>query len=229
MVQAGQLSLLMKRPLGVLAVTNPQDAQGGEDRESLDNGRANAPLTILTLDRIVSLEDYQNFAQAFAGIAKALATWTWNGQVRGVFVTVAGTGRNDRRSDRTGLRESARGDATFRGSARPNHRGLLSSGTFPDLRAAGSYARSSNGAAACPGPCRGSFTSDLLVRGAFLRSTGRSERSHGCTSERFWRSGGGGQRPVSIWRRPRVEPDSPGGCAATRPGIGACSGGTAYA
>ena len=90
MVQAGQLSLLMKRPLGVLAVTNPQDAQGGEDRESLDNGRANAPLTILTLDRIVSLEDYQNFAQAFAGIAKALATWTWSGQVRGVFVTVAG-------------------------------------------------------------------------------------------------------------------------------------------
>jgi predicted phage baseplate assembly protein len=90
MVQAGQVSLLMKRPLGVLAVTNPQDAQGGEDRESLDNGRANAPLTIMTLDRIVSLDDYQNFAQAFAGIAKALATWTWSGQVRGVFVTVAG-------------------------------------------------------------------------------------------------------------------------------------------
>jgi hypothetical protein len=90
MVQAGQLSLLMNRPLGVLGVTNPQNAQGAEDRESLENARANAALTILTLDRIVSLEDYQNFAQAFAGIAKALATWTWSGQVRGVFVTVAG-------------------------------------------------------------------------------------------------------------------------------------------
>ena len=90
MVQVGQLSLLMNRPLGVLGVTNPQDAQGAEDRESLDSARANAALTILTLDRIVSLEDYQNFAQAFAGIAKALATWTWSGQVRGVFVTVAG-------------------------------------------------------------------------------------------------------------------------------------------
>jgi predicted phage baseplate assembly protein len=90
MVHAGQLSLLVNRPLGVLGVTNPQDAQGAEDRESLEDARANAALTILTLDRIVSLEDYQNFAQAFAGIAKALATWTWSGQVRGVFVTVAG-------------------------------------------------------------------------------------------------------------------------------------------
>ena len=90
MVQPGQLSLLMNRPLGVQGVTNPQGAQGSEDRESLDNARTNAALTVLTLDRIVSLEDYQNFAQAFAGIAKALATWTWNGQIRGVFVTVAG-------------------------------------------------------------------------------------------------------------------------------------------
>jgi hypothetical protein len=45
---------------------------------------------VLTLDRVVSLEDYQNYALAFAGIAKALATWTWSGRVRGVFLTVAG-------------------------------------------------------------------------------------------------------------------------------------------
>jgi hypothetical protein len=38
----------------------------------------------------VSLEDYQNFALSFAGIAKALATWTWIGNIRGVFLTVAG-------------------------------------------------------------------------------------------------------------------------------------------
>src|SRR3712207_8830038 len=29
-------------------------------------------------------------ARAFAGIDKALATWTWGGQKRGVFLTVAG-------------------------------------------------------------------------------------------------------------------------------------------
>ena len=45
---------------------------------------------VLTLKRVVSLEDYQNYALAFAGIAKALATWTWFGRTRGVFLTVAG-------------------------------------------------------------------------------------------------------------------------------------------
>ena len=45
---------------------------------------------MLTLGRVVSLQDYSDFARAFAGIAKALATWTWNGRQRGVFMTVAG-------------------------------------------------------------------------------------------------------------------------------------------
>lgn len=101
LVKAGQLSLLMTRPLGVKAVTNPVDASGAADPEGLDTtgatdpkalekARLNVPLTILTLDRIVSLQDYEDFARAFSGIAKALATWTWSGQVRGVFVTVAG-------------------------------------------------------------------------------------------------------------------------------------------
>ena len=39
----------------------------------------------------MSLEDYQNYALAFAGISKALATWTWFGEKRGVYVTVAGS------------------------------------------------------------------------------------------------------------------------------------------
>jgi len=90
MVDAGQLSFLLNRPPGVRAVTNPQPAEGGEDRESADSARENASLAILTLDRIVSIEDYENFARAFAGVAKALATWSWSGLVRGVFVTVAG-------------------------------------------------------------------------------------------------------------------------------------------
>lgn len=90
LVEAGQLSLLMTRPLGAKGVTNPQAASGAENPEALEQARRNAPLTVLTLDRIVSLQDYEDFARAFAGIGKALATWTWNGQQRGVFVTVAG-------------------------------------------------------------------------------------------------------------------------------------------
>jgi hypothetical protein len=38
----------------------------------------------------VSLHDYEAFARAFAGVAKALAVWTRSGGRRGVFVTVAG-------------------------------------------------------------------------------------------------------------------------------------------
>lgn len=89
-VKADQLSLLLTRPLGVKAVDNPVAAAGAADRELLADARRNAPLTVLTLDRIVSLQDYEDFIRAFAGVAKAFATWTWNGESRGVFVTVAG-------------------------------------------------------------------------------------------------------------------------------------------
>lgn len=90
LVKANQLSLLMTRPLGLKSVTNPLPATGSDDPESLEQARRNAPLTVLTLDRIVSLQDYEDFARAFAGIAKALATWTWNHRKREVLITVAG-------------------------------------------------------------------------------------------------------------------------------------------
>jgi predicted phage baseplate assembly protein len=90
LVKANRLTLLLTRPLGVKSVTNPLPAQGAEDPESRDDARRNAPLTVLTLDRIVSLQDYEDFARAYGGIDKALATWTWIGEKRGVLVTVAG-------------------------------------------------------------------------------------------------------------------------------------------
>jgi hypothetical protein len=89
-VDAGQLSQALDRPQGLKGVTNPDPATGGADPDSADSARVSAPLHTLTLGRVVSLEDYQNYARAFAGIAKALATWTWNGRARGVFLTVAG-------------------------------------------------------------------------------------------------------------------------------------------
>jgi predicted phage baseplate assembly protein len=90
MVHAEQLSLLLTRPLGVKAVTNPHDASGAADAESFAEVRRNAPLTVLTLDRAVSLQDYEDFAHTFAGIAKALATWIWEGRVRSILLTIAG-------------------------------------------------------------------------------------------------------------------------------------------
>jgi predicted phage baseplate assembly protein len=90
MVQAGKLTQPLDRPQGLNSSTNPDSASGGADPDTADAARASAPLHVLVLDRVVSLEDYENFARAFAGIDKALATWTWFGRTRGVFLSVAG-------------------------------------------------------------------------------------------------------------------------------------------
>src|SRR4030095_9738494 len=86
---ADQLSLLINRPLGVTSVTTPEDAEGAADPQELEDARENAPTTVLTLNRVVSQLDYEDFARNFSGIAKALATWTWNAHSRGIFLTVA--------------------------------------------------------------------------------------------------------------------------------------------
>ena len=91
-LRSDQLTLLMTRPLGVKGVTNPIASAGAADAEVLADARRNAPLTVLTLGRVVSLRDYEDFARGFSGIGKALATWTWFGEQRGVFVTIAGSG-----------------------------------------------------------------------------------------------------------------------------------------
>ncbi len=92
MVNARQLSQPLDRPQGVSSVINPSAASGAADPATASEARQSAPLPTLTIGRIVSLEDYQNFSINFAGIAKALATWTWFGVRRGVFLTVAGAG-----------------------------------------------------------------------------------------------------------------------------------------
>jgi hypothetical protein len=89
-LDAGQINLLMSRPLGLKEAANPLPSSDGKDSEILEDARSNAPLTVLTLDRVVSLQDYEDFARAFAGVAKAAATWSWFGLTRGVFITVAG-------------------------------------------------------------------------------------------------------------------------------------------
>jgi hypothetical protein len=71
LLDADKLTLLMKRPLGVKSVTNPTATTGAADPEELGEARKNAPRTALTLDRIVSLKDFADFAQGFAGVGKA--------------------------------------------------------------------------------------------------------------------------------------------------------------
>jgi hypothetical protein len=89
-VDAGKITLLMSRPLGLSEVTNLTPAAGGDVPQVIGDARKNAPRTVLTLDRAVSILDYQTFAASFAGIAKAIATTTLTHTEQQVFLTVAG-------------------------------------------------------------------------------------------------------------------------------------------
>jgi hypothetical protein len=73
-VASGSLKTLLDRPVGLRGVTNPAAAEGGVDRESPQEARANAPNTVRTFDRIVSLHDFEDAAREFVGVAKAQAT-----------------------------------------------------------------------------------------------------------------------------------------------------------
>lgn len=89
-VKAAAISQLTTKPLGLKEVINPLRSSGGADRDTRDQIRRNAPLAALALDRLVSVRDYQDFAQTFAGIGKASATRLTDTGGRFVHITVAG-------------------------------------------------------------------------------------------------------------------------------------------
>lgn len=89
-VKANQISLLASRPLEVKAVINPLPAMGGADRESRDQARFSIPLSVTTLDRLVSVQDYEDFTHTFAGIGKVSATRIAVGRRQTVHLTLAG-------------------------------------------------------------------------------------------------------------------------------------------
>lgn len=89
-VRADQVSLALDRPQGVKDVINPRPATGGADKESRDQARANAPLSVTALDRLVSVRDYADFARMFAGIGKASAARLTDGRRTVIHVTIAG-------------------------------------------------------------------------------------------------------------------------------------------
>jgi len=89
-----RLKLMQSKPLGIREVNNYLPATGAAAPETFDQARANAPLKVLTLDRIVSIQDYQDFASAFSGVGKAMATQIWNGQRSFVHITVASASGN---------------------------------------------------------------------------------------------------------------------------------------
>jgi len=76
----------------VKSVINPLPATGGTDREGRDQARLTAPLGTMALDRLVSVQDYADFARAFAGIGKASARRLSNGRKHILHLTIARIG-----------------------------------------------------------------------------------------------------------------------------------------
>jgi predicted phage baseplate assembly protein len=84
-----QLTLLRVRPPGLRGVTNPKGAGGAGDPASFDDIRRNAPRDVLTLGRLVSLQDYEDFATSFPSVGKAKGSALWDGRRGFVHLTVA--------------------------------------------------------------------------------------------------------------------------------------------
>jgi hypothetical protein len=89
-VKVEQISLLQTRPLGVKSVINPLSASGGADKENRDQARENAPLAVMSLDRLVSVQDYADFTRTFAGIGKAASQKLSDSKRQLVHITIAG-------------------------------------------------------------------------------------------------------------------------------------------
>ncbi|HEY6723898.1 MAG TPA: hypothetical protein VI197_07695 [Polyangiaceae bacterium] len=89
-VPARSLSLLLGKPPGLAECTNPSPAEGGADAETLDRARENAPRTVRTFGRAVSLQDFEDLVTASGEVAKAHVTWVWDGLDQAIHLTVAG-------------------------------------------------------------------------------------------------------------------------------------------
>jgi hypothetical protein len=89
-VRANTLSTAVTRPVGFKSVNNPLPADGGADPESIDGARQNAPGTVRTFGRAVSLLDFEDLVRTSGEVAKASASWVWNGESRAIHLTIAG-------------------------------------------------------------------------------------------------------------------------------------------
>jgi hypothetical protein len=91
-VAAESITQPTQRPLGMKGVSNPLPAEGGTDPESGEQARQTMPLMTRTLGRAVSLLDYEDFARAFSGIAKARAQVLHLSSGPTIAITIAGPG-----------------------------------------------------------------------------------------------------------------------------------------
>jgi len=75
---AGTLTKALRPPQGLLEIANPVGVGGGADAERADSLRANAPASVLALDRAISADDYEAIAASAPGVARARSYWAWD-------------------------------------------------------------------------------------------------------------------------------------------------------
>jgi len=70
-VGAHKINQMISNISEISSVTNPEQASGGVERESIESIKRMAPKTLRTLWRAVTAEDYKTLAEGLPGIAKA--------------------------------------------------------------------------------------------------------------------------------------------------------------
>jgi uncharacterized phage protein gp47/JayE len=72
-VGPGTITVPVTANAAIAAVTNPFAAEGGAERETIDEAKISGPGRVITQARAVTLQDYELLAKAFPGVGKARA------------------------------------------------------------------------------------------------------------------------------------------------------------
>lgn len=70
------------------SISNPLPARGGQEPESIEDVRKNAPRAFRRQERVVTAKDYEEITCRYGGIQQAAATFRWTGSWNTVFVNV---------------------------------------------------------------------------------------------------------------------------------------------
>jgi len=87
-VGPGTLTIAVTANPAIAAVSNPFAADGGAERETIDEAKISGPGRVITQGRAVTLEDYELLSKAFPGVAKARARVGLRGGYKAVQVYV---------------------------------------------------------------------------------------------------------------------------------------------
>jgi predicted phage baseplate assembly protein len=84
----GKLTLIAKSYPGLRSVLNPVAVSGGSDADQANEIQRDAPRSVLTFGRAVSVFDYEALAAEAPGVTRASAVWAWNDARQRTLVTV---------------------------------------------------------------------------------------------------------------------------------------------